>query len=169
MSRLTLKFKPDYDDYLNASQAATFNRPTIVLVVLMGIVSIATILALGLGWLSVENERLLLYLLPPMMFIFFLLYTPINLRRAAKKVAKEGLEFEWRVNNAGISVVKGEKTTKYNWESFSLAEESDGYYLLFSRANRSEYIFIPKAAFTEPDEEKAFRELVTEHLGTFKR
>ncbi len=36
MSRLTLKFKPDYDDYLNASQAATFNRPTIVLVVLMG-------------------------------------------------------------------------------------------------------------------------------------
>ncbi len=69
-----------------------------------------------------------------MMFIFFLLYTPINLRRAAKKVAKEGLEFEWRVNNAGISVVKGEKTTKYNWESFSLAEESDGYYLLFSRA-----------------------------------
>ena len=169
MSRLTLKFKPDYDDYLNASQAATFNRPTIVLVVLMGIVSIATILALGLGWLSVENERLLLYLLPPLMFIFFLLYTPINLRRAAKKVAKEGLEFEWRVNNAGISEVKGEKTIKYNWESFSLAEESDGYYLLFSRTNRSEYIFIPKAAFTEPDEEKAFRELVTEHLGAFKR
>ncbi|MBG0788209.1 MAG: hypothetical protein H0S79_24235, partial [Anaerolineaceae bacterium] len=76
MARMTLKFKPDYDDYLNVSQAATFNRPTIVLVVVMGIVSIATILALGLGWLSVENERLLLYLLPPLMFIFFLLYTP---------------------------------------------------------------------------------------------
>ncbi|MBG0770104.1 MAG: YcxB family protein [Anaerolineaceae bacterium] len=168
MARMTLKFKPDYEDYLNVSQAATFNRPTLVLVILMGVVSIATILALGLGWLSVDNERLLLYLLPPMMFIFFLLYTPVNLRRTAKKSAKESVETEWRVNNAGIAVSKGEETTKYSWESFGYVEESEGHYLFFSRTNRANYIFIPKAAFTDPAEETAFRELVTEHLGAFK-
>ena len=168
MARMTLKFKPEYEDYLSVNQAATFNRPTIVLVILMGILSIATVLALGLGWLSVDNERLLLYLLPPMMFVFFLLYTPINLRRTAKKSAKESVEIEWRVNNAGISVIKGEDTTKYPWESFSYTEEANGYYLLFSRTNRADYIFIPKAAFTDPTEETAFRELAIEHLGTFK-
>ena len=66
-----------------------------------------------------------------MMFVFFLLYTPINLRRTAKKSAKESVEIEWRVNNAGISVIKGEDTTKYPWESFSYTEEANGYYLLF--------------------------------------
>jgi len=168
MSRLNIKFKPDYDDYLNVTQAATFNRPTVVLVILMGIVSAGTILALGLGWLSVDNERLLLYLFPPMMFIFFLIYTPINLRRTAKKSAKESVEMEWKVNNTGISQSKGEETAKYPWEMLNHAEETDGYYLLFSRTNRAEYIFIPKAAFADPADEKAFREMVIENLGPFK-
>ncbi len=168
MARMTFVFKPDYQDYLAVNQAATFNRPTMILVILMGIGSVATIVSLGLGWLSVDNERLLLYLLPPMMFIFFLLYTPINLRRTAKKSAQESVEFEWRVNNAGIAVTKGEETTKYTWESFGYVEESGGYYLFFALTNRTEYIFIPKAAFPDPAEETAFREIVTEHLGAFK-
>ena len=168
MSRVNIKFKPDYDDYLNVSQAATFNRPTVVLVILMGLVSAGTLLALGLGWLAVENERLMLYLLPPMMFVFFLIYTPINLRRNAKKSAKESLEIEWKINNAGISQIKDEETTKYPWEMLSHAEETAGYYLLFSRTNRAEYIFIPKAAFAAPAEEETFRELALEKLGPFK-
>ena len=169
MARMTLKFKPEYEDYLAVTQAATFNRPTIILVILMGVVSIATILALGLGWLSVDNERLLLYLLPPMMFVFFLLYTPINLRRTAKKSAKESQEIEWRVNNGGIAVAKGEETTKYAWESFSLAEENDDYYLIFSRTNRADFIFLPKASFADPAEETAFREILIEHLGSLRK
>ena len=168
MSRLSVKFKPDYDDYLNVTQAATFNRPTVVLVILMGIVSAGTIIALGVGWLSVDNEQLLLYLLPPMMYIFFLIYTPINLRRSAKKSAKESVEMVWKVNNAGISVSKGEETVKYPWEMLSHAEETEGHYLLFSRTNRAEYIFVPKAAFTEPVDETTFRETVIENLGPFK-
>lgn len=168
MSRLTFKFKPNYDDYLNVTQAATFNRPTIVLVILMGIVSAGTILALGVGWLSVDNERLLLYLLPPMMFIFFLIYTPLNLRRTAKKSARESLEMEWKINNSGVSQRKGEEIHKYPWEMLNHAEETEGYYLLFSRTNRAEYIFIPKAALAGPGEEEAFREIVMDHLGPFK-
>jgi hypothetical protein len=139
-----------------------------VLVILMGLVSIGTLLTLGLGWLSVGNERLLLYLLPPMMFVFFLIYTPINLRRNARKSAKEALEIEWKINNAGISESKGEETTKYPWEMLSHAEETAGYYLLFSRTNRAEYIFIPKAAFAASVDEESFRELVLEKLGPFK-
>ena len=56
MGRLSLTFKPDYDDYRTVNQAATFNKPTIILMILMGILSIATILALGLGWINVGQR-----------------------------------------------------------------------------------------------------------------
>jgi len=46
---MTFVFKPDYEDYLAVNQAATFNRPTMILVILMGIGSVATIVSLGLG------------------------------------------------------------------------------------------------------------------------
>lgn len=168
MARLSLTFKPDYDDYRTVNQAATFNKPTIVLVVLMGIVSLATVLALGLGWVTVSSERLLLYLLPPMMFVFFLIYTPINLNRTAKKAAKDPDETHWQVGKSGISVSKGESTTKYPWESLGYIEELEGYFMLFSRTNRAEYIFIPKTAFADQAEQDAFRELAVEKLGPIK-
>lgn len=168
MARLSLTFKPDYDDYRTVSQAATFNKPTVILIILMGLVSMGTLLALGLGWVTVSSERLLLYLLPPAMFVFFLIYTPINLKRTAQKAAKDPEEIHWRVGKAGISVSKGETTTKYTWEGLGYIEELEGHFMFFSRTNRAEYIFIPKTAFTDPAEEDAFRELAVEHLGPIK-
>jgi hypothetical protein len=168
MARLSLTFKPDYDDYRTVNQAATFNKPTIILMILMGILSVATVLAIGLGWIKVGSERLLLYLLPPMMFVFFLIYTPINLKRTARKAADEPDETHWQVGRSGISVSKGESTTKYPWEALGYIEEIEGYFMLFSRTNRAEYIFIPKTAFADPAEEEAFRSLAVENLGPIK-
>ena len=169
MARLSLTFKPDYDDYHTVNQAATFNKPTVILIILMGVVSVGTVLALGLGWVKVASERLLLYLLPPAMFVFFLIYTPINLKRTAQKAAKDPEEIHWRVSKAGISVSKGEETTKYTWEGMGYIEELEGYFIIFSRTNRSEFIFIPKTAFADPAEEDAFRELAEENLESVKR
>jgi hypothetical protein len=169
LARQKLTFKPEYEDYLTVSRAAMFNTATIVLLILMGIMSAATILALALGWLSLESNRILLYLLPPGTFIFFLIYNPIDLRRKAKQAASDDDDTTWQVTKNGITVTHGEDTTKYPWKSLAQIQELPGHYIFFIKANRSTYIFINKSAFDNSEEENEFRETVESHLGAIKQ
>jgi hypothetical protein len=168
MARQKLTFKPTYEDYLAVSRAAMFNTATIVLLVLMGIMSALTILALAVGWLSFQSNQLLLYLLPPGTFIFFLIYNPIDIRRKARQSAEGDAKTSWQVTKNGITVTQGEETTKYPWESLAYAQELPEQYIIIIKANRSTYIFITKTAFNNSEEENEFRETVEGHLGTIK-
>jgi hypothetical protein len=169
MARQKLTYKPDYEDYLAVSRAAMFNTATIVLLILMGIMSAATILALALGWLSFDSNRLLLYLLPPGTFIFFMIYNPIDLRRKAKQAASTEDDTTWQVTKNGITVSQGEDTKKYPWDSLAQVQELPEQYIFFIKANRSTYVFINKSAFNNNDEEQEFRETVESHLGAIKQ
>ncbi len=169
MARQKLTFKPEYGDYLAVSRAAMFNTATIVLLILMGIMSAATILALALGWLSLESNRLLLYLLPPGTFIFFLIYNPIDIRRKAKQAASTEDETSWQVTKNGITVTQGDETNKHPWKSLSHIQELPGQYIFFIKANRSTYIFITKNAFNKSEEEDEFRETVESYLGAIRK
>jgi hypothetical protein len=113
MTRIQLKCQPDYENYLAVNHAATFNAPTIVLIVLMGIVTLVTILGLALGWLNADTNQLLLYLLPPGTFILFLIYTPINLRRRVKQAAEQAKELSWHLSNSGITINEESESYKH--------------------------------------------------------
>ncbi len=168
MARQKYNFKPKYKDYLAVSRAAMFNTATVVLLILMGIMSAATILALAVGWLSLESNRLLLYLIPPGTFIFFLIYNPIDIRRKARQSAEGDENTSWQVTKNGITVTKGDETTKYPWNALVQVQELPDQYIIFIKANRSTYIFITKNAFSDSEEEKEFRETVENHLGAIK-
>lgn len=168
MANPPLKFRPAYEDYLAVTKAATFNKATLVLIALMAVVSIATVIALITGWVSIESDRLMLYLLPPGAFVLFLLYTPIHLQRSARQSAEEAQEITWRAGSRGITIGEGEKTARHTWDAFGFMQELPEHFILFFKANRSTYIFIPKRAFESAEQEAEFRALVSAQMGAIK-
>ncbi len=165
MEKFRIHYKATYEDFLAASKAATYNTPTLVLIIAMGVISALTILALLTGWLALDNQRLLFYLLPPGMFVFFLVITPINLRREAKKSAQAAEEETWTISEKGIRIKKGEQTSKHPWVLFAKARQLPEHILLIYKANRASYIFIPMRAFENPQQRQAFERLIGQHLG----
>ncbi len=160
MARIKLSFKPDYEDYLAVSKAATFNKPTLILMGIMVLSTIITVVGILIGRLTLDPNRLLLTIIPPGMFIIFLIAAPINLRRKAKKLAAEKHIITWRVTNLGISIDDNGDNQKYTWEAFGLVQELSKHFILFFKSNRSKYIFIPKRNFVNAVEEKEFRDLL---------
>lgn len=69
----------------------------------------AILLGLALGWLNPDSNSLLLYLLPPGMFIYFLIYTPIDLRQRFNQIADQNIVIIWRLTSAGITVDKDDQ------------------------------------------------------------
>lgn len=168
MPSLSAKFQPTYEDYLRINRTTTFNKPTLILMIMMGLVTIGTLLGLVLGWIQTDRNRLLLYLLPPAMFVFYLFYTPFEMRRQSRKLAEQVHTIKWRVGEDGITVDKDNESKKYLWEMLGTAQETDLDYILFFKANRSDYIFIPKRAFKTSALKQQFQEMTTANLGKFK-
>ena len=83
MAVLQMTFTPTEEDFRTVNTAATFNTATIVLIAVMAVVSLGTVLALALGWLPPDPARLPFYILPSGLFVFFLVFTPIDLRHKA--------------------------------------------------------------------------------------
>lgn len=168
MQELNLKFHPTYEDYLSINKATTFNKPSLVLLVLMGIMTVYTLTGLAVGWIEVDSSLLILYLLPPGMFIVFLIYTPFNLRKKAREMADQELTIQWHIHAEGITIeMNGEQET-HQWKTLAVTQELDDHYIIFFKANRSKYIFLPKKAFSDQGNEKQFREWITKKIGQIK-
>ncbi|MDY6873005.1 MAG: hypothetical protein SVR81_03420 [Chloroflexota bacterium] len=113
-----------------------------MLLIIMALVSLGTLLALAAGWMNPTGELLLFYLLPPLTFIFFIVYTSIRLRRQARNVAAKDQESRWQVSAEGIIIDKSEGEEEFPWHSFSYAQGLPGQFIFFFAANRPEYIYI---------------------------
>ncbi|MCB2214399.1 YcxB family protein [bacterium] len=168
MSKLNLRFKPTAEDDLAVSRAATFNKATIVLLIIMALVSLGTLLAIAVGWLNPAGDLLFFYLLPPITFIIFIVYTPIRLRQQAKEVAARNQESRWKITSEGITLEGVDQAEERSWKSFAHVQELPDQFILFYAANRSEYIYLPKSAFKTPEQEETFRSLVEAHLGAIR-
>jgi len=168
MARIEIEFTPSYEDYLKTSMATTFNKPTLVILLLMGLMTIFTLFEIIFGWTNMDTTRLIFYVAPPMMFIIFLIYTPIKLRRQARQMADKRSQYQWRITSRGITVDENGARNKYSWETLSLAQEMDQYFIIFMKENRSKYIFMPKSALVNAEQDAQLRELLALNLGKLK-
>ena len=168
MASIQIKFKPNYDDFLTVGKATTYNKTTIVLLVLMGIFAVVTLSGFLMGWMAYDPENLGLYLVPHGVYVFFLLYTPFHLRHTARQSANESPEVSWQVTQRGITIDTGKDSKRHLWRAFNLVKELPEYYILYFKTNRVSYVFIPKRAFTSTTQETTFREMVQADLGKIK-
>lgn len=168
MASVQIKFKPDYDDFLTVGKATTYNGTTIVLLVLMGLFAVGSLAGILLGWIAYNPENLGLYLVPHLIYAFFLIYTPFHLRYTSRQSADQAQETTWQVTQRGITVNAGKDSDRHLWRAFNLVKELPEHYLVYFKSTRVKYIFIPKSAFTSTPQENNFRELVKENLGKIK-
>lgn len=160
MARMRITFLPTYEDYFIVSKAATFNTPTLVLMGLMGLATLITFIGLIFGFITVDPGRMLLFVLPPGMFIVFLVAAPINLRYRARKMASDQTRFSWILTSTGITIEKNGQKEKLTWDTFGLVQELEQHFILFYQANRSKYIFLPKRALDGEEQQQDFRSLL---------
>lgn len=168
MASVQIKFKPEYDDFLTVGKATTFNKTTIVLLVLMGVFAVITLAGIFLGWVAFDPNNLGLYLVPHGVYVFFLLYTPFHLRQTARQSAKGSHEIAWQVTQRGITVSRDGESNRHLWKAFTLIQELPGHYVLYFKSSRVKYIFIPKRAFTSNVQETSFREMTQASIGKIK-
>jgi hypothetical protein len=56
-----------------------------------------------------------------------------------------------------------------DWGTFKKVEETKDYYMLVFSVNKNMLQIFPKRAFTSPEQEAAFRDLLKRHVGVWKR
>ena len=168
MANVQIKFKPTYEDFLTVGKATTYNKATIVLLVLMGAFAAITLAGIFMGWTAYNPKNLGLYLIPHLLYVFFLLYTPFHLRYTARQSANESQETTWQVTQRGVTVNSGKYSDRHLWRAFNLVQELPEYYILYFKTSRVKYVFTPKTAFTSTTQESNFREIVQENLGRIK-
>ncbi len=168
MANVQIKFKPSYEDFLTVGKATTYNKTTLVLLVLMGVFAVITLAGIFMGWIAYDPDNLALYLVPHLIYVFFLIYTPVHLRYSARQSADEGHEVTWQVTQRGVTVNSGKFSDRHLWKAFNLVQELPDYYILYFKTSQVKYIFIPKTAFTSTAQEDTFREMVTANLGKIK-
>ena len=167
MENIKIEFQPSYDDYLTVSRATAFNKPTLVLIVLMSMVSIATLFGNLFGWLNLNPDLIPLYFLLPLLFLAFLFYTPINLRKQSKMLTSRKITVIWQLTDAGIAVSEGNENFQHAWNTLGIAQEIKDYYIFYFKINRLKFIFLPKNAFSSADQESRFQQMVKQYLGEF--
>ncbi len=168
MANVQIKFKPSYEDFLTVGKATTYNKTTIVLLVLMGVFAAVTLAGFFMGWIAYDPENLGLYLVPHLLYVFFLLYTPFHLRHTARQSADESQETTWQITQRGVTINSGKNSDRHLWRAFNLVQELPAYYILYFKTSRVKYVFTPKTAFTSSAQESNFREMVQENLGRIK-
>lgn len=169
MASIQVTFSPTYEDYLKVNRATTFNKPTLVLIGLMIITTLITLVGWYLGWLTVDSNRLLFFVLPPALFVFFMVYTMINLHRHAHQMAEQSPIITWYLDHAGIRVNESGQSQEFTWDHFSTAQDFGSYYILFFKSNPTQHLFILKSALTASGQEVLFRQLIAANLGKVTR
>jgi hypothetical protein len=107
----------------------------------------------------------LIWLLFPPLFVAFLFFIQPS-RMASQAIRNEQLitEATWEVSETGVQISSRFGSTNLEWESLNRLLTTRNYYLLLMKTNKNAFRFLPRRAFTSPQEQDLFHDLMTTHL-----
>lgn len=103
-------------------------------------------------------------LLPPFFVVFVFFIQPARLANQAAQNDQLVTEATWELNEAGVQISSRFGTHFMEWDSLQKMLTTRDYYLLLSKTNKNAFRFLPRRAFTSPQEEELFLELVRKYL-----
>ena len=168
METLSFKFTPKKDDFISVVRA-TYALDSLkwLFVVLLLIVALPTTLTLLAGGLAYIGYALpLLCLMGFVAYLYFLM--PAALAQQMQNDRQLSAETTCQVNDQGVTLKNQFTETKYNWDIFKRAVETESHYLLYYSMNRRMIQILPKRAFESSEQEAAFRELLTRKIKGFR-
>ena len=163
---LTLRFTPNHQDYAKVLRLfflqRTGTRISLAFLVLAFGLIIFTLLSKGSPPTVFE---LIWLLLPPLFVIFVFFIQPARIARQAASKERLTTETTWEISDEGVQIASSFGTANLEWDALNKLVTTREYYLLLLKINKNAFRFLPRRAFTSPEEHDQFLELMANHLS----
>jgi Ca2+/Na+ antiporter len=162
---LTLHYTPTQQDYATVMRLFFWHRKaTRISLVFLVIAFLLVVFMLLVKGSPPSFFELLWLLLPPFFVVYSFYLQPSHLAKQAAKNEQLVTEATWVVDETGVHISSRFTSTDLAWDTLKKLVTSQKYYLLLSSSNDNAFRFLPRRAFTSPQEEQLFLQLVAEHL-----
>jgi hypothetical protein len=162
---MNIRFTPNQKDYARVLRLFLWQRmlTRVSLVVLAVAFGLICFVVISRG--SAPTFFELVWLLLPPLFIAYIFYLQPN-RMASQAVLNEQLitEATWQVSDSGVEISSRFGSSQMEWETLSKLVITQDYYLLLSKVNKNAFRFLPLRAFSSPQEQAEFLNLVGKYI-----
>jgi hypothetical protein len=163
---VTLRFTPNQQDYAKVLRLFFWQRTgTKVSLVFLAIAFGLICYVIAFQGSPPNVFELVWLLLPPLFAIFVFFIQPSRMARRAVQNERLVTEATWELNDAGVQISSRFDSAHMDWESLNKLVTTSEYYLLLSKINKNAFRFLPRRAFTSPQEQDLFLQLVADHLS----
>jgi hypothetical protein len=163
---LVFKFEPEKNDYIRASRTLALKTPSFMLVgivILLVVIASAVVLIFpNVGDPSWRSAAFVGLAMGAFYILNFWLIIPYQLSNAYKRNENLRKQRTLTLNDAGVKMHVGERTTEFSWDNFQKVLERDGFYLMIYKAEERIYPFIPARAFGPNASSEDFLALIEE-------
>ena len=162
---LTLRYTPTEQDYAAVLRAFFWRRTeTRISLVFLAIAFILVFGAIVSSGFKPSVFELVWLLFPPAFVLFVFVVQPRRMASQAGRNEQLTCEATWEVSEVGVEISSRFGATQMDWETFRKLVTTKDYYLLLSRSNKNAFRFLPRRAFTSPQQEDLFTELAAKYL-----
>lgn len=161
-------FTPNRSDYIRTMRIfSARNRSvntiliTVVVIILLIIISISMLDTFPVG--GIVFLGLLFFYLTAMFFL-----NPASVADKAANDERLCCETLWDVSEDKVTVRNKFAETSCDWGTFGEVYESNEYFMLAYKVNKYMFQFIPKRAFTSPEQLEQFHKLLEEKIRPSK-
>ena len=162
---ISLRYTPTQKDYAAVLRLFFWQRTgTKVSLVLLAV-------AFGLVFFVIVSKgapptifELLWLFLPPLFVIYVFFIQPSSLARRVSRNEQLVTEATWEVSDTGVQISSRFGSTLIEWHTLKKMVTTKDYYLLLSKTNKNAFRFLPFRAFTSPQEQDMFLELVAKNI-----
>jgi hypothetical protein len=172
MEPITIEFTLQKDEIAQAVRAYNLKRNPYIWWIFLAAYLPLSILSI---WLMLIHPSPALNAL----LVFILLVFPgivfVRIDSGARQLAGQLLStlIRWEISLEGITITSSSvdvllASEHLDWQTFERALVSPQYYFLVQKHSRGSYRFLPRRAFSQPDEEERFRGFLQENLGEFQ-
>jgi len=162
---LTLTFTPQREDYVKCIRAYQLRDRRIAIA--FGLLALEVICFSGLYIAGIlgDNPVILLAVAPlPLAGLYLFAVMPWLVGRRIAASMKQMTEVVWRVSDEGLSIRSASGKRTLPWTEFRALLPTREHLLLFYRDSPKTFQFVPRRAFTSPDQELSFYEMARQGI-----
>ena len=157
---LVFNFQPKKEDYINASRTLALKTTSFIIVgIVILLVMVASIVILvfpSIGDPSWRSAAFVGLAMGAFYLLNFLVIIPYQLSNAYKRNEALRNERTLILNDSGVSLRIGDRSTEFSWEHFQKVLKRDGFFLMIYKAEERVYPFLPERAFPDDDSKLEF-------------
>lgn len=163
---MTLRYTPVQKDYENVLRQFFWQRKGTKVSVAVMIIAFGLVLYLILTKDAQPTIFELMWLLMPPFFVAFVfLLQPKRIAKQAAQNEQLVTEATWELGDTGVRISSRFGSLLLEWQSLDKLVKTGDYYLLLSKANKNAFRFVPRRAFTSPEDESSFVKAVESYLS----